>query len=139
MASADWKLILADAILLIHFTIVAFIVLGLPVIWLGYFRHWRIARNFWFRLAHLGLMAAVSVQAVAGIVCPLTVWENQLRLSAGLEARYETTFIEHWIGRLMFHDLPPAVFAAGYCGFLILLIIAWMIVPPEFRRIEKTH
>ena len=87
---------LADLILLIHFSYVLFVVLGLGVIWLGYFRRWKFVRNFWFRLAHLGAMAYVVAESFMGVDCPLTLWENQYRLKAGCGV-YRGSFMEHWV------------------------------------------
>ena len=40
-------------------------------------------RNFWFRGSHLGAIAVVAAESLVGFVCPLTTWENRLRLLAG--------------------------------------------------------
>lgn len=53
---------LADAVLLLHALIVAFIVLGLPLTWIGAWRGWAFVRRAWFRLTHLGLIGFVVAQ-----------------------------------------------------------------------------
>jgi len=85
---------IADLILLIHFSYVLFVVLGLVVIWLGFFLHWAFVRNFWFRLVHLLAIGYVVAEALGGVICPLTIWENQLRVKAG-GGVYQGTFMEH--------------------------------------------
>jgi uncharacterized protein DUF2784 len=127
----------ADFILVLHFGIVTFLVLGLLLVWLGYFRRWRVARNGWFRLFHLLTMGAVAAQAVFGQICPLTIWENHLREVAGAAGRYEATFIQHWVGRVLFYDLDPVAFTIAYVVFFAAIALSWLVVKPEpirFRR-----
>lgn len=69
----------ADAILIIHVLFVAFVVLGLFAVYLGYFLNWRWVRNRAFRIIHLCAIGYVVVQAWLGVVCPLTTWEMALR------------------------------------------------------------
>src|SRR2546423_13921105 len=45
--------LLAAFVLLAHFAFVAFVALGLLVIWVGYFCGWPFVRDLRFRLAHL--------------------------------------------------------------------------------------
>src|SRR5688572_32767771 len=92
-------LLAADLVLLLHFAFVAFVVLGLAVIWIGHFLRWPFVRNFYFRLAHLLAMAVVVLESLGGAVCPLTTWENKLRLLAGGSETYAGSFIQHWIHR----------------------------------------
>ena len=54
---------LADMVLVLHFTFVAFVVGGLLLILIGGFRGWRWIQNPWFRAAHLLGIAVVVVQA----------------------------------------------------------------------------
>src|SRR6185436_10427005 len=70
---------MADVLLVVHFLIAAFIVLGLAAVWLGAALGWRWVRNPWFRYLHLSAIAFVAAEAVLGVMCPLTVWEDMLR------------------------------------------------------------
>src|SRR3954463_15912790 len=70
---------IADAILVVQFAIVLFIVGGLGAVWVGPAAHWRWIRIPWFRYAHLGAFAFVAGEALIGMACPLTVWEDALR------------------------------------------------------------
>jgi len=126
-------LILADAVLLGHFAFVGFVVGGFALIWVGYFRRWRWVRNGWFRGAHLLAMGFVLAEALSGTRCFLTVWEMQLRWRAG-ENAYAQTFMQHWCGRLLFHQWTPSTFAALYAGFFVLVALSFWVVRPEWRR-----
>ena len=90
--------IVSDLILAIHFAFVAFIVLGVVVIWLGYFCGWSFVRRLRFRVLHLLAMGIVLLECCAGLVCPLTQWEDQLRLRAGQETTLDQSFMQRWVG-----------------------------------------
>lgn len=121
---------LADAILVLHACIVAFVVLGTVLILVGGWRHWRWVHDFRWRLAHLLLMVFVALQAWLGELCPLTVWEQALRRRAG-QVVHDQSFIEHWLSRLIFFEAPWWAFVAAYTGFAMLVLVAWVTVPPR--------
>ena len=75
--------IAADCIVVAHMGYVLTVVLGLPAIWWGIVRKHRWARNVWWRCGHLAMILVVVAESWAGITCPLTVWEQQLREAAG--------------------------------------------------------
>ena len=124
---------LADLVLVVHFAIVFFNVGGLALIWVGHFRRWAFVRNLTFRMAHLLAMSLVALQAVAGIECPLTVWENALRVRAGRE-QYSASFIEEWLGRVLFYDVSAQLLTACYVVFLAVVAVTYWRVPPRKRR-----
>ena len=74
---------LADTLLALHVAVVAFVVLGEAGVLLGARRGWRWVRVRWLRLAHLALMVFIAAQAGLGRLCPLTIWEQDLRRLAG--------------------------------------------------------
>ena len=125
-------LFLADLILLTHALFVAFVILGLAAILLGWFRHWKWVGNRWFRTAHLLAIGVVIAESWLGLVRPLTEWENLTREGAG-EAAYSSSFIQHWLHQILFYDFQPWVFAATYTAFGMLVAIAWLLVPPARR------
>ena len=90
----------ADLVLATHFGLVLFVIGGLVAILVGNRYGWRFVNGWWFRGAHLAAIAVVVAQAWLGIVCPLTTLESWLRVKAG-EAAYDTSFIEHWLTRLL--------------------------------------
>ncbi len=122
--------VLADLILLLHVAIVAFLVVGLPLIALGGWFGWQWTRNRRFRLLHLATIAFVAIQAWLGEICPLTIWEQQLRSRAG-QTGYDGGFIEYWLSRLIFFEAPPWVFVIGYSLFALAVVAAWWRWPPQ--------
>jgi hypothetical protein len=129
--------ILAETVLVVHFGFVLFVVLGFMVIWAGYFLGWRFVRNFYFRLAHLVAIGIVAAESLLGMFCPLTEWEARLRWLAGEGERYESSFMQYWIHRLMFFDLNESVFTLVYIAFFGLVVFAYWWIPPERRQREK--
>jgi len=121
---------LADAILAVHFAIVVYIVVGQLVVLIGWWRGWSFVRSFALRALHLALMAYVALQSWLGVLCPLTVWEQDLRRTAG-QGAYTESFIEHWLSRLLFFEAPWWVFVAAYTAFTALVAWTWWRVPPR--------
>jgi len=120
------KLLLADLILVVHFAFVLFVVGGLPLIWIGAAAGWRWIRDIRFRTAHLAAILIVSAEAVAGIWCPLTVWEDALR---GVDQ--DQSFIGRWIHAVLFYELPAWIFTTAYLAFAALIALTWWQVPPR--------
>ena len=118
----------ADALLLAHFLLAAFIVTGLPLVWAGAARGWTWVRNRAFRIAHLAAIAVVAAESVVGVACPLTLWEEALR---GVREYGERGFVERWVGALLYYDLPAEVFAAAYVAYAVLTGWTWVGIPPR--------
>jgi len=128
-------LLLADIILILHFFIALFLTLGLPAIWLGYFLNWNFARNPWFRYTHAGLMGFVTLESLAGMLCPLTTWEASLRRFVGMEgSNHQQSFIAHWVGELLFHDFDELFFTFAYAVFFLAIIVTFFLIPVERQR-----
>ena len=81
----------ADALLIVHLLFVLFVILGALLV-----MKWR-----WVICLHLpAVLWGIIIEFSHGI-CPLTPWENRLRLAAG-EANYESSFIEHYLIPLIY-------------------------------------
>ena len=123
----------ADGLLILHALFIAFVVFGLIFILTGLVRGWHWIRNIWFRLAHLGAIGIVVAQSWLGVICPLTIWENNLREKAG-EATYAGSFIQHWLHKLIYYQAEAWVFTLAYTAFAALVILAWYLAPPDFSK-----
>ncbi|HKQ83192.1 MAG TPA: DUF2784 domain-containing protein [Steroidobacteraceae bacterium] len=129
--------VLADAVLLLHFAVVLFIVGGLAFVVAGNIWHWPGANNIWFRLAHLTAIGVVILQSWLGQLCPLTTLESWLRTQSGAPPMYDKSFIEHWVQRLLFYEAPFWLFVLIYTAFGLLVVSAWWRYPP--RRAAHGH
>lgn len=125
--------LLADAVLILHAAVVAFVVGGLVLVVIGNLRNWRWVNALWLRLAHLGAIAVVVAEAWQGVVCPLTTLEMWLRAKASA-ATYSGSFIEHWLQRVLYYEAPSWVFALGYSLFGLLVLAAWRYFPPTCKH-----
>lgn len=119
---------IADTILVVHFAIVLFIVGGLLAVWIGAAAGWQWVRNPWFRYLHLLAIGLVAAEALAGMACPLTVWEDLAR--GGIRPE---SFIGRWVRRLMFYEAPEWVFTLAYVAWALATLATLRIVPPTRR------
>lgn len=119
---------MADAILVVHFLIVLFIVGGLLAVWVGAAFGWRWVRNRWFRYLHLAAIAFVAAEALLGVMCPLTVWEDALRGGARAES-----FLGRWMRYFLFYEAPEWVFTAAYVAWAAATLATLRLVPPRRR------
>jgi len=122
---------LADLVVVVHGVFIGFVVFGMLLILLGIPLRWRWVRNFWFRTLHFLAIGIVVVQALLGVLCPLTTLENHLRRQAG-EATYPGSFVAHWVHELIFYDAPPRVFTISYCLFGAAVLATLLLAPPRW-------
>ena len=118
--------LLADTMLVIHFAFVVFVVFGFILILIGLLARWSWIHNRKFRIAHLAAIGVVVLQAWFSQICPLTLWENDLRRLAG-QSGYAETFIEHWLHKVLFYQAEPWVFTSIYTGFGLLVALVWFL------------
>lgn len=101
---------LADAVLVLHFAFVLFVLFGGMLVL-------RYPRASWLHLPALFWGIAVEW---ADWICPLTPLENALRLRTG-QAGYDNGFVEYWISAILYPlDLTPGL---RYLLGLVLLAL----------------
>jgi hypothetical protein len=120
---------MADVILVVHFLIVVFIVGGLVLVWVGAALGWGWVRNPWFRYLHLGAIGFVAAEALLGVVCPLTVWEDMLR--GGVRAE---SFIGRWVRYFLYYNAPEWVFSLVYGAWAAATLATLKLVPVSRAR-----
>jgi len=120
---------LADLILVVHFLFVLFVVGGFVLILTGVKLDWRWVRNFRFRVLHLAAIVFVALESLAGIMCPLTVWEDVLRGGGG-----PSGFIQRWVQRILFYSWPEWVVSLIYVMFAITVAVTFWLAPPARDR-----
>jgi hypothetical protein len=130
---------LANLVLIAHFLLVAFVVVGLLLVLLGGLLRWQWIRNFWFRAAHFALVVIIVLESVFGIVCPLTTWEKNLRELAGEEGLVELErqgFIVYYARKILFFPDALAWDAETlmwlYVGFGVLVLVSIVAFPPRW-------
>src|SRR5690349_18953023 len=103
--------LLADVVMLAHFGFLAFLALGGFLAW-----RWR-----WVLAPHLAA-AGWAVLSLAGVDCPLTAWENDLR-GLGGEANLPGGFIAHYLTGVVYpaaYLRPAQLLVAG------LVAVSWL-------------
>lgn len=116
----------ADALLIVHFGVVAFVVGGLVLTWIGAALDWHWVRNRAFRYLHLAAIGFVALEALAGYACPITVWEDLLRGGTRPDS-----FIGRWVYRLLYYEAPEWVFTAAYLAWAGATLATLWRVPPR--------
>ncbi len=133
--------VLADALTCLHLGLVLFVLFGQVAILLGILRGWRWIENPRFRWSHVGLMVFIAVQGAIGRICPLTIWEQELRLAAGQEG-HSVTFVQRLIHSVLFVD-PETVSQADlnryYVAFACLVVMCLWSVPPRRSEVGATR
>ena len=121
--------IAADLVLALHLGFIAFVVLG----WL------LILRYRWMAYVHVPAAVWGAFIEITGRICPLTIWENSFRQSAG-ESGYSESFVEHY--------LLPVIYPAGLtrsiqfwiagCVIIVNVVIyAWLLYRWKSGRTEE--
>jgi hypothetical protein len=122
--------LLTDVTLVLHFGFVLFAVAGGVLV--------RYSR----RLAPVHVLAvawAVYVEAMPGVICPLTSLENAFAARAGL-AGYHGSFIEHYLVPIIYPDglTPSLQLLLAACVFVVNAIVyIWVWRAWKGRRLEQ--
>jgi hypothetical protein len=90
-----WYRLLADAVVMVHFGFVLFVVFGGLLV----------NRHSWAVYLHVPAAVWGAVIEFTGWICPLTPWEQTLRRLGG-EAGYDGGFIEHYLLPVLY---PPGL------------------------------
>jgi hypothetical protein len=122
--------LIADVLLVSHFVIAVFIAGGLMLVWLGAALGWRWISNPWFRYLHLAAIAFVAAEALLGVACPLTVWEDLLRGGVRPES-----FVGRWVHRLLYYRAPESIFTAAYVLWALATLVTLRLVPPRRKAV----
>jgi hypothetical protein len=130
-------LVTADLVTLIHAGYVGFVVIGFAAILVGGAAGWHWVRNVYFRVIHIAMILIVCCEALIGTTCPLTVWENMLRVKGG-EAGYTRDFIGYWLDRLIFYQALPWMFTTVYLTFGALVLVAFWFVPIQWPAANRS-
>lgn len=117
---------LANLVLVIHASIVVFIVGGFIAIGVGAYLRWKWIRNRRFRVIHLAAICCVASISTAGIACPLMTLETWLRTG---ETSTEG-FIQYWLTQLLYYHFPNWVFTLAYIVFAMGIVLTWRFIPP---------
>ena len=129
--------LLADLVVALHLGYLLFTLGGELLILLGAALHWQWIRGQLFRLLHLAAVLLVAAEALVGYLCPLTQLEHFLRTTAGQQVETEISFVGRLIRSVLFYDFPGWFFTALYIGFGLLVLVTYVLVPPQRKPPTK--
>jgi hypothetical protein len=109
----------ADLVVIIHLLFIGFVAGGVFLTW----------RWPWIAWAHIPAVIYGALVEFASFTCPLTVLENDLRLSAG-EAGYSGGFIDHYLIQVIYpRGLTQGMqIGLGVLVLLVALVGYWRLV-----------
>ncbi len=125
--------LLADILVTFHLAYVGYVVVGQLLIWLGAALRWQWIRNPWFRISHIAAIGIVVVEATFGWMCPLTIWERDLRLAAG-QSPDDISFVAKIVQYLLYYDVPQSQLNKVYIVFGVLTVATFFLLPPRLNR-----
>ena len=131
--------ILADAIVVIHFLWIIFMIGGF-VLTIAAFRWRKLFDWFWLRTIHLAGIVFVAMIGVLGTYCPLTVWESALRERHDPNAAYAGSFIVHWIEQVVYPNVSPLAVTLPVITMAAVTLIIYVLRPPlRLAEILRRH
>ncbi len=134
------NIVKADVVVIVHALFVAFVVLGQFLIMI--FGPWgfRWTRNFTFRAIHLAAIAFVAGEAVAGVECPLTVWERDYR-DGNIRDVGQSCLVARLANRALWYEVArpdqQVWFLRGHVTFAVLVLVTFYLVPPRWPWKKK--
>jgi hypothetical protein len=127
----------ADVTVVVHLAFMLYIILGELLIVAGALAGWKWVRNPWFRWTHLAAILFVVVETFAGVDCPLTLWERDLRNLAGqVNKDMEASFTGWVVRQVLFlcDRVPEETLTVAYFAFGGLVLATFVLAPPRRRR-----
>lgn len=119
----------AEAVLGLHASYLAFVVLGVVVLAEGALLGWNWVRRPRWRVVHAAAILGVCALQHLQLPCPLTAAEDRLRACARQPA-YRTGFISDWAARLGSRSVSPTGVARAEDALAILTVLGFLVIPP---------
>ncbi|MBN1882441.1 MAG: DUF2784 domain-containing protein [Deltaproteobacteria bacterium] len=125
--------ILSDAVLVVHFGWILFIILGFPVSLL-----YTMIR---LRLFHTAAMIFTIAMQATRTLCPLTLLEEALRRSTDAAFSYEGSFIITWLRKLIYIEDIGVSLTIIYiltAVYLAAVLISYPVYPVSAMKRSRT-
>lgn len=125
--------ILADLIVVMHFAWILFMLWGFILAARGFF-HKKFFERWFFRALHLLGIVYVSLLAMMGKYCPLTLWENSLRAKYDPNLTYPGSFMIHYAQELVYPDINPLIIRIPTTFIAVFTVVIFIVKPPAKIR-----
>ncbi|NUR84441.1 MAG: DUF2784 domain-containing protein [Nonomuraea sp.] len=109
--------LLAEAVMVVHFLVLAYLVLGGFVAW-----RWR--RTV---LAHVAVVVWALVSLVFHVECPLTVLEDWARVHAGMPGLPPSGFIDHYIEGVLYPEEYTNLVQLGVAVIVLFSYVGYVL------------
>ncbi len=105
---------MAVFLLILHFAVILFVVIGFAVA--------LVTNHRWFRLLHAGVLAFITLLMILRIPCPLTVLEE-----ASTGESYGGSFLATWLNRIIYVEwfTPQTVFIVDMIFAVLVFSSFW--------------
>jgi hypothetical protein len=116
--------ILSDAVLVVHFSWILFIILGFPIALALRMRR--------LRVFHTAALIGTVIMQITGTICPLTDLEEFLRRTAAPGFSYGGSFVVSWLRRLIYiEDIGVSLIIIYILTglYLALIILSYFFIP----------
>jgi len=123
--------IFAEAIIVVHFLFVLFMLLGFLLTLYALFFREKFLDWWLFRSLHLLGIFYVASLSILGKYCPLTLLENQLMSRYEASSVYSGSFIVHYLEKFIYPDVNPLTIQIPTVFIAILTIVAFIGRPPK--------
>lgn len=123
--------IFADAIIVLHFLYILFMILGFLLTGYALFFREKFFDRWLFRSLHLLGIFYVASLSILGKYCPLTILENELRLRYEVSSVYSGSFIVHYLEKLVYPDVNPLVIQIPTVFLAIFTTVMFIVKPPK--------
>lgn len=128
--------ILADLVVLVHFFWILFMLAGFILTLSGFFWKRFFAMRL-FRILHLFGIIYVTLLAILGEYCPLTILENNLRAKYNSSLTYPGSFIAHYLERVVYPDVNPLIIIIPTIFIVLFTIVIFILRPPKSFICER--
>jgi len=118
--------LLADILLIFHFIWVLFLTAGFAII--------LYLNLYWLRLIHAVGLAAALIMQLAGVYCPLTIWEERLKYGGAAPA-HPRPFLLRLIEDFIYIDSRNLWIISIITGtFIVCVALSFRLRPLRKRR-----
>lgn len=120
--------ILADLLVLLHFIWILFLLVGVVFALMG-------SRLAW---VHLGGLVFSFFLNLFGWYCPLTYLENYLYSMKEAHTAYTSSFLAHYLEKIVYPDLPEKSIRLGEILFVVVNLMVYGLIGIHHRR-QSAH
>ncbi len=123
--------ILADTVVITHLIWIIFMIVGFVMTFYSLaVKNKKFFDRWLFRTIHFLGILYVSVLSLLGKYCPLTVWENNLRIKYDPGLVYPGSCMVHYIQKLVYPNIDPQIINLATIFIAVFTLAVFILKPP---------